>query len=155
MENILMLMRESNNDKPLRVTSQRKAIIRVLYNSQHKHLTAADIHHALWKQGEKLGRSTVYRNLVTLEKLGIVNKLSLENRSSSYELVSDSNCFHYNFVCLNCGEKIVIKDPIYYRNIYLSAQYCNFQIAQIDLTIKGYCKSCQGNIEKGRRIEKD
>lgn len=143
MEQIFSLIKNSDKKPVLRLTSQRKAIVGVLWDEQNKHLTVEDIHSALSKQGEKLGVATIYRNLLKLEELGIVNKLDLGGGRFHYELVSKPNSFHYHLVCQKCGAIMEVEDPVSYQTIQATAGDLEFKISQVELIISGYCRNCQ------------
>jgi len=143
VESIFSLVKNPDSKPVFRLTPQRKAIMRALWDKGNKHLTVEDIHSALSKQGEKLGIATIYRNLITLEQLGIVNKLDLGGGRFRYELVSRPNSFHYHLVCQKCGEIMEVEDPICYQIIQSTAQNLCFQTNQVELTVTGYCKKCQ------------
>lgn len=142
MENIFFLTKSPFVGGALRLTPQRQAIIRILSDKKNKHLTAEDIHRALSEQGQKLGIATVYRNLVILEKLGVVNKLDLGGGRSRYEFISNPNLFHYHLVCLNCGDIVEVEDLAFYQVIKQTAEQQGFEINQVGLTVIGYCQNC-------------
>lgn len=143
MKDVLESIQGIRNIQPLRLTYQRKVIIRLLHKNQHKHLSVADIYGLLRQQGEKLGIATVYRNLIKLESLGIVNKIALANGKAKYEFNSSLSLFHYHLICSRCGDIVQIEAPALLSSIYLKTKDYDFQIDKVKIVVSGYCSSCQ------------
>jgi|SRR5450631_3687497 len=51
--------------------------------------------------GPALSPSTIYRNLVALEQVGVVSHTHLDHRSPTYRLSDHAD--HIHLVCLSCG----------------------------------------------------
>ena len=86
-------------------TKQKTILLEVLEKNQH-HVTAEDIISILHREGEKVGRATVYRFLRELEENGKVKKYTLgEKNTAYYQYVGDNPCNgHYHLMCDVCGK---------------------------------------------------
>ena len=51
----------------------------------------------------ELAQSSVYRNLVVLERSGVVSKVVTTNEWSRYELAEDLTGHHHHLICSSCG----------------------------------------------------
>jgi len=135
------LLKESN----LRITSQRKAILEILYNCRGHHLEAENIYELLTAKdnNKKIGLATVYRTLELFEKIGIVSRLSMENSSARYELVMYDKLMHHHLICLKCGKLEELDDRIAeeFKNRILEDK--GFEVADKSMKIYGYCSSCK------------
>ncbi|HHV72369.1 MAG TPA: hypothetical protein GXX38_07165 [Clostridia bacterium] len=68
-------------------TYKRALILKSLRKLSKYNPTAEDIRNLIQERGFDIGLSTVYRNLNTLEKLGIVKKRKLGTEAARYYLV--------------------------------------------------------------------
>lgn len=88
-------------------TKQSKLVYDFLGKNPDKHFSAEEVYFALIKDGGRIGRTTVYRQL---DRLVIENKarkfISGENEACCYQLLSDECHNHYHLKCSNCGELI-------------------------------------------------
>jgi Fe2+ or Zn2+ uptake regulation protein len=50
-----------------------------------------------------LAQSSVYRNLVVLEDVGVVHRMMTRDDFARYELAEDLTGHHHHLVCSNCG----------------------------------------------------
>jgi Fur family peroxide stress response transcriptional regulator len=84
----------------LRPTAQRYAVLEFL--AKHPvHATAEEIFVALNRHDPRASRATVYNNLRSLEKAGLVREVLSEGKAARY----DANLHrHHHFVCEACGK---------------------------------------------------
>ena len=88
-------------------------------------------------------RSTVYRNILLFEKIGIVNKLWL-GWQSKVELSDMFHHHHHHFTCLKCGRVITLpENPKIEREIKLLSAKVGVRTMDHQLEIRGLCKKCQ------------
>ncbi|NBB92779.1 MAG: ferric iron uptake transcriptional regulator [Gammaproteobacteria bacterium] len=97
----------------LKVTHPRRLILRLLENTEQKHMTADDIYRALVDQGEEIGLATVYRVLSQFEAARLVRKHLFDDgtgrsQQACYEL--DEGEHHDHMVCLETGEVVEFFD---------------------------------------------
>ena len=81
-----------------RYTANRRQIVEALDAVQHP-LTIPEILDA----NAELAQSSVYRNLVVLERSGVVTKVVTNNEWSRYELAEDLTGHHHHLICSSCG----------------------------------------------------
>jgi Fur family ferric uptake transcriptional regulator len=87
----------------LRLTNQRRIVIRILENAK-THLDAEEVYRLARRRDPKIHRATVYRTLGTLKKLGLVDELDLMHVSGDrhyYEIRPST--FHVHLICTGCG----------------------------------------------------
>lgn len=81
----------------LKVTPARESILSI-FSDECKPVDADSIFRRL--KGKSIDQATIYRNLITLEKIGLIKKVDLHKDSLYYEL---SESHHHHIVCNKCG----------------------------------------------------
>jgi Fur family ferric uptake transcriptional regulator len=124
----------------LSVTSGRRKILE-LFLHQDGALSHSDIEK---KAGEKFDRVTVYRTLQAFLEKGLIHSIPTADNSIRYALCRD-NCSaghhrddHVHFVCSVCGNTICL-DDVSIPAIRLPR---GFAADQVDMQVRGVCKSC-------------
>ena len=91
------------------------------------------------KQGLKSNKTTIYRNLETLEKSQTIKKVILSGQKQFWELAqadSQDAAQHLHLICQGCAKiecKIVPK---------IQLPNFNFSIKSLDINLFGLCKEC-------------
>ena len=84
-----------------RTTRQREAIARVLGESD-RFRTAQDLHDDLRRAGDRVGLTTVYRELQKLSEVGEIDALTNPAGETIYRRCR-SRQHHHHLVCRSCG----------------------------------------------------
>jgi Fur family ferric uptake transcriptional regulator len=91
-----------------KITGPRQAILDVLRQHQHP-LTNKEIHEALGGRGCDL--ATVYRNLHTLEDMGLVRRFDFGDATARFELLPEGDDgHHHHLICTRCARIVEIED---------------------------------------------
>lgn len=88
----------------LKVTLPRIKILKILENSEDRHVSAEDVYKLLIVAGDDVGLATVYRVLTQFEVAGLVTRHNFEDGHAVFELSSDSH--HDHMVCVDTNEVI-------------------------------------------------
>ena len=122
----------------LKVTAARLGLLDVFKHTQ-KPLTIREISERLQKQ--EVDQVTLYRNVESLEHLGLVKKISLRDRGAYYELKTANH--HHHLVCEVCGKmsdisgcKVTITGPKLLKNTGFA------KISDHSLEFFGLCQAC-------------
>jgi Fe2+ or Zn2+ uptake regulation protein len=95
-----------------------------------------------------LAQSSVYRNLVVLERSGVVSKVVTNNEWSRYELAEDLTGHHHHLICSSCGavRDVDVPEPleasIDAALSELAAQH-GFTLDDHRLDLLGTCEACR------------
>lgn len=129
----------------LKITTQRKAILEILYDFRENHLGAENIYELLIAKdnNKKIGLATVYRTMELFERIGIVSRLSMENSAARYELVMYDKLMHHHLICLRCGKLEELDDKIADQFKKQILEDKGFEVADKSIKIYGYCSSCK------------
>lgn len=120
-----------------RLTKQRRAILACL---SHSPQNVSTIRQLLATNGVNLDKTTVYRNLHSLVKLGLVLATKLQDDGLYYELADHHH--HHHVQCQNCGK---IEDIELDEQALLQAatSHSSFRIKNHQLEFFGLCPNCQ------------
>lgn len=127
-------------DRGGRATDARRATIGVLLNTGQAHLSAEDIVSQVKLQHPEVAESTIYRNLSTLEELGVVEHVHLGHGPSTYHLAEDT---HQHLLCELCGKVIEVPEEMFGPLAEQLAATYGFQIHLRHFAIMGLCRRCQ------------
>jgi len=133
---------QSIREAGLRVTSTRKAFLLVLASSRRP-LSAKEIREALSQSGRAVNKTTVYREIESLENIGVVKSIQFGERSSYYELTETAH--HHHLVCLQCDriEDIDIDEQSLVKQEQQMIADRLFRVVRHSLEFFGVCYRCQ------------
>lgn len=137
-------------DGGYKVTPQRLNILRILYKN-NRHMSADEIYDEV--RVEKIGLTTVYRNLMIFEKIGLVTKISITN-INYYELeLMNEYKVHIHARCSKCN-KIMDIDEIEATEEYMSLikklkKKFKIAVESISVVTSECCKSCNPKLKEG------
>lgn len=128
-------------------TKQREILLEYLESVPGVHVTAGQVCEYFSSRGEKIGQSTVYRQLESLVDEGIINKYIIDaNSPACFEYVgSDSHagsdtCFHCK--CEKCGKLIHLHcDELEEIQVHLSEEH-RFRMDPVRTVFYGLCEQC-------------
>ncbi|NLU10332.1 MAG: transcriptional repressor [Tepidanaerobacter acetatoxydans] len=123
----------------LKVTPQRKAIIKVL-ESADAVLSAQEIFTEVIKILPNINFSTIYRNLDLLLERGILCRITPESGGILYELRREEG-HHHHVICKKCGASIPL-DYCPMANIEKELSRKGFTPTEHRFEIYGYCNKC-------------
>jgi Fur family ferric uptake transcriptional regulator len=131
-------------DRGIRMTEQRRAILRVI-ETANKHLDAAQILRKAQRLDASVDRSTVYRTLRLLKRHGMIDELDLmhlngEGHYYERKLARD----HIHMACLRCGKIMEFVSADFERLKEHVEKDCRFKVLISRLEIGGYCAGCRG-----------
>ncbi|MFZ2187094.1 MAG: Fur family transcriptional regulator [Candidatus Moraniibacteriota bacterium] len=126
----------------LRLTKTRKALLQVFFRYETP-LSAQDILHELPKTYRVVNKTTVYRELERLQKIGIISVVQLGDRRQYYELASREH--HHHLVCLRCEqvEDVDMDEAKLLAEEKKVSREKNFAVLRHSLEFFGFCEHCQ------------
>lgn len=123
-------------EEGLKRTTLRLALLNVFINAKSAQ-SYLDIREKL---GEKIDKSTLYRNLSAFEKAGIVHRINDQSGVSKYAFgkVNDQQGDHAHFVCDNCQTVYCME-----KNTTIKIDVPKgFKTTTIQTLIRGVCSDC-------------
>jgi len=121
----------------LKPTSQRIAILKEIL-SRKDHPAADSIYKSLKDEYPTLSLNTVYMNLESFVKKGIVSKVNFLHESARFDGDTGN---HHHFVCLQCKKIVDLHElNLPEMNIPEDLQIC--KVISQQLQINGICNEC-------------
>jgi Fur family ferric uptake transcriptional regulator len=102
--------------------------------------SAQEVHHDLRANGDKVGLSTVYRNLQALASEGELDSLRNEEGEVLYRRCSTQH--HHHLMCRSCGRVVEISGPTVERWAARAADEHGFRDVSHTLELFGTCADC-------------
>ena len=125
-----------------KITAPRQAILEVLRRHQHP-LTNKEIHAALSKTECDL--VTVYRNLNTLEEMGMVRRFDFGDGVARFELLAEGDDgHHHHLVCKRCSRVVEVEGCFPVEIEAALARRHGFTHITHKLEFFGLCPKCVG-----------
>ncbi len=134
---ILKQLREQGS----RMTKTRNFIVAVFQNNNLP-LAELEIRERLAKQGIKVNKTTVYRELEHLKSKNIIKDVDFGDGKKRYELNGDDH--HHHLICTNCKkvEEVHVEDDVSHIEQKIN-QRKNFKIINHSLEFFGLCRNCK------------
>jgi Fur family ferric uptake transcriptional regulator len=130
-------------DRGIRMTAQRRAILRVIETARN-HLDASQILRKAQVLDSSVDRSTVYRTLDLLKRQGMVDELDLMHLNGEghyYERKLGRD--HIHMACLRCGKIAEFVSETFDSLKKQLERDCRFHIVVSRLEVGGYCSDCR------------
>lgn len=121
----------------LPLTVQRRVVLETLA-VRADHPSADQIYVEVRKRLPEISRTTVYRTLETLVRIGIARKVCHPGAAARYEVETNR---HHHLVCLNCGKMVDLQDPSLDR-LPLPGERSGFRIDDYSIQFRGRCSDC-------------
>ena len=142
----LLALEAACRDQGLSLTVQRRVILEALAG-RDDHPTADDILAQVRGQLPEISRTTVYRVLDALVRLGLAVKISSPGAAVRFDCRTDR---HHHLVCLQCEKVLDFEAPKLNRlPLPRSAAYA-FVIQDYSIHFRGLCSECGSERPNGR-----
>lgn len=128
------------NTAGLRSTSQRALILDIIHRGRG-HLDADEVYRRARKKKPRLSLSTVYRNLLTLKELGLIEEVHFDEGHHHYEIKPSIE--HHHLVCLGCGKVVEFECPVSQKMKEDISREKDFKVITAEVRMTGYCPTCR------------
>ncbi|MEA3399225.1 MAG: Fur family transcriptional regulator [Patescibacteria group bacterium] len=120
--------------KNYKVTPARISILELFY--KNKKPLSAD---CISKKVLEINKATIFRNLSSFEKSGIIKRVDLRKESIHFELNNDH---HHHLICSNCGKIKSFYDSGIEKALKKFIKKSNFKVSDHSLEFFGHCHKC-------------
>ena len=121
----------------MRVTAGRRDLLQLILDNRSRRVSLREIHRRL---GD-VDRTSIYRNLIAFERLGIVQGIKLPDRDKSYQYVLD-RAIHHFYICKACGNARRGNRKLFERIEAALRDTHGFAKANLSVVFYGTCASC-------------
>ncbi len=133
---------ERLREEGLRLTAPRRVIIETLLDNLGRHLNARELMDLVQERDGTVGFATVYRTLELLVGLGMLNRISLEEGFSRYEVPDER--MHVHLYCRFCGKTVHLPDEAEKEALVRSwMEGSGFVLLPQTFEIAGVCAECR------------
>jgi Fur family ferric uptake transcriptional regulator len=152
MQRELEVFRTYVRRRGMRMTPERMALFEEIF-SRHEHVDADRLHAEMERNGRKISRASVYRNLDLLAESGLVRKHRLDRNRFLYEHIH-VGFTHDHLVCQECGRVVEFVSPGIRELQRELARAHDFDPSAASVHIVGRCLVCkqarEAVVEEGR-----
>ncbi len=127
------------------MTKYSKGILGIV-NRADRHMTAEQVFMEMKRQYPSIVMATVYNNLNSLCRTGLIRRMSIEGQSDRY----DRTVRHDHLICRRCGE---LKDIFIADLTDRLKEETGLDIESYDLRLSYVCKACRGKVSVAQKIE--
>ncbi len=127
--------------KGFRLTEERLRLLEGI-KRQHGHFNVDELVKRLQKQGFKVSRDTVYRNIPILLEAGVIEQSFKTNRDTFYESAQQKK-HHDHLFCRNCSKVVEFHDPTIEKLQQKIAEKFGFKVEFHCHQLMGLCKKCR------------
>ena len=124
----------------VRKSMSREAILSIM-KACHQPISAYGIMNILAQEKKVFNKTTIYRELENLKRLGVIKELFLRNDSALYELSGEH---HHHTICISCGsiQHLAIDEPKEWLEKHFLKKE-GFIVVDHSLEFFGVCRACQ------------
>ena len=127
------------HDRGLRCTVQRRVILETVL-SLANHPTADQVYEAVLPRLPGVSRTTVYRALESLARVGVITKACHPGKAVRYDSRTET---HHHLVCLRCDEVIDITDERLDALPVPDTSALGFEVSDFRVQLRGTCRRCR------------
>lgn len=124
----------------MRITAGRRVLLQFILDNQARRLRLREIHDHLDAQTVRVDRTSVYRNLIAFERLGIIQALKLRGEKT-YQYVLDRKIHHF-YICKACGNARRGNRKLFDRIEAALRETHGFAKANLSVVFYGTCAAC-------------
>jgi Fur family transcriptional regulator, ferric uptake regulator len=151
MSPYIQLFRRYLREQGLPVTPQREAVADAVFTSTG-HLSVEDIERDLRRNGERIGKATIYRTMEILVRSGLVVEHDFGEPFKRYEHLFGQTPVHEHLICVTCHDVVEFQSPEVVHVQEATARAHGFIPIRHRLKVYGLCSSCQA---KGESVPDD
>ena len=122
-----------------RITTARRLLLAVLAENR-AHRSADELAAAVQVRAPRTNRSTIYRNLDELARLGLIDRTGIGGRPAAYHLAPAD---HGHLACESCGQITEIPGELLDSLARSIRDRYGFTLSQHRFAITGRCAGCQ------------
>ncbi len=132
-------------------TRQKRELLSFLQTHGAESYSVDDLMIEMLKTGEKIGRSTVYRNLEQLSEQGKVRKYQNARGMICYQYVENSeDCHsHFHMMCKTCGKLFHVNCNLMQQLSGHIYSHHHFRLDSCETILVGMCADCDTSVLKG------
>lgn len=126
----------------MRITPARRHLLQFILDNASRRVSLREIQEYVSRHSGGMDRTSLYRNLVSLKKLDIIQELNLPGQGKRFEYVFDRKVHHY-YICKACGKASRGNERLFARIEKALKDVHGFSKANLSMIFYGRCSRCQ------------
>jgi Fur family ferric uptake transcriptional regulator len=122
-----------------RITTARRVLVNVL-SEDRAHRSADELAAAVQARAPRTNRSTIYRNLDELARLGLIDRTGISDKPAAYHLTPAD---HGHLACQDCGQITEFPGELLESLARALRDRYGFALSQHRFAVLGTCANCQ------------
>lgn len=140
-DNSIRKLEKACRSRGIPLTVQRRVVLELL--AQHgDHPSAEEIYREVAGRLPGISRTTVYRTLETLVRLGLARRVSHPGGTARFDPITRR---HHHLVCIRCGRIFDWDDPRLDALPLPEMRLEDFEISDFSIHFEGRCGECRRN----------
>ena len=131
------------SSESFRLTPQRRAILDEL-RKVTSHPTASDLYEAVRARCPNISLGTVYRNLDSMSRQGIIQCIDTAGRQMRFDAEVNA---HYHIRCVECGRVDDVADETWEKLERMASDATGYEVLRHSVEFAGICPRCRGQAE--------
>ena len=127
-------------------TKPKEYILSFLKSHKNRRFSIKEMYDYIINEGYNINLTTIYRNVNSLEKEGLLLKHQGNDTSfATYQYVENKDCLaHFHFECIKCGRvsHLGAKETNDFLKLIKNKLY--FTVEPQNTYIRGLCNNCKG-----------
>jgi Fur family peroxide stress response transcriptional regulator len=133
-------------ERSLSLTVQRRTVLEVVLD-RSDHPTADQVYDVVRDRVPGVSRTTVYRVLETLMRIGVITKVCHPGAAVRFDPRVEQ---HHHLVCLHCDSIVDLDDERFNEIALPDVRARGFTIKEFDIHLRGICGDCSRKLSKAR-----
>ena len=143
MDNMEINFKELLKEKGYKITVQRQAVLDILIEHEGEHITTEQIYDFVKVSHPEIGLATVYRTVLLMDDLKIIERLDLDDGYARYELNKHKQYHrHHHLICMKCGTVAEVEEDLLDSLEEQIQKQNNFIVKDHRVKFYGYCNNC-------------
>jgi Fur family peroxide stress response transcriptional regulator len=138
-QNRFAQLEQACRDRGVPLTVQRRAVLEAVLDIDD-HPTTDQVHTTVANHIAGISRSTVYRTLETLVRMGVIKKVCHPGSVVRYDSCLD---VHHHLVCQRCDMVIDLSDEQLDALPIPDTSALGFEVLDFTVQLRGICRHCQ------------
>ena len=122
----------------MRITAGRRRLLQFILDNRSRSVPLREIHEHF---AGRVDRTSIYRNLIAFEHLGIIQGLRLSRGEKTYQYVLDRKIQHF-YICKACGNARRGNRKLFDRIDAALRDTHGFARANLSVVFYGTCAAC-------------
>ena len=124
----------------MRITAGRRALLQFILDNRTRRIGLREIHAHMAELGQN-ERTSIYRNLMAFQRLGIIQAFKLANHGKTFQYVLDRRVPPF-YICKSCGSARR-GDPALFERLEAALQKVSgYSRANLSVVFYGTCRAC-------------